>query len=288
VLQPFAGPKGFTILPVHYTHDPVKATDEWYSQAREDYRSESKLANIDAAWAMEFEIDFGSHMGAAVYTSFNRARHIREGLLHDPRLPLLLTVDFNVAPMIWEIAQIRNGVLFVVDEIAQAPASVESMVQEFRNRYSDQQAELIIYGDATGNSRSSQTARTSYELMAIAFRGFPAAIQWRVKTSNPKVKDRVNSVNLKLSAPDGSNGVVMDAKCRELIADMLEVAWRPDGKDLLKINDPTRPEALRTHASDALGYLIDREWPARGAETRLSHQPKRKPRVKPKSWLGRM
>jgi hypothetical protein len=237
------------------------------------------------------EIAFEAKIGSAVYTAYQREKHLRTGLLHDPRIPLLLSVDFNVSPMIWIVAQMRAGNLYIIDEIAQAPASVASMVQEFRNRYSDQLAPVEIYGDATGNSASAQTARSYYELMAIELKGYPAPIHWRVPVANPRVVNRVNAVNLWLSNPDNTGAIAIDAdKCPELVADMAQVVWSQTAKkqEILKIFDPAKEYSRRTHASDALGYLIWRLRPAEGAATRMEARGRVKPRKQPKHWLGRM
>jgi hypothetical protein len=43
----------------------------------------------------------------------------------------------------------------------------------------------------------------------------------------------------------------IDPRCRELIKDLEEVMFKPDSGVIDKVRDPRR-----THASDALGYVI--------------------------------
>jgi hypothetical protein len=51
----------------------------------------------------------------------------------------------------------------------------------------------------------------------------------------------------------------VDSRCRELIADFERVTYKPDSGQIDKSSDP-----MRTHASDALGYLIWQECRPRG------------------------
>src|SRR5262249_3674669 len=141
-------------------------------------------------------------------------------------------------------------------------------------------AEIWIYGDGTGHGRDAQTARSDYDLMRLAFRGYPSNIVWKVPKNNPLERDRVNAVNRRLVGESGRPGVLISPKNKELIADLEEVVWREDGKKLLKVYSTADPYHRRTHASDAMGYRIWREYPtiseaARVETTKRLPPPKR-------------
>ena len=254
VLQTYRSPRGFLVVPVHYTHDPEKRGN-WAAVER------AKYPRVEA-WAQEMEIDFSAWTGRPAYPAYSRRVHVAtEPLIYDPRLPLRLAMDFNVSPMVWEVCQVRSSRLYVLSEISLTPASIEKCVIEFRNQYPSHQGQLIIYGDASGRARTSQTGQTDYDLVRLNFRGYPAELVFKVPLANPLVKDRLNAFARRLKGEDDASWLTMDPSCTELIADMEEVTLEAKGSGILKSSDPKNPYYRRTHASDALGYLIAQEWP---------------------------
>jgi len=255
ILQPIKTPRGFVMVPVHYSHDPDK-DDEWKSKQIEKYKTDRD--DWQGAWNREMEMDFSSVSGASAYR-FTESNFLR-GLEYSVSLPLCLTMDFNVEPCIWEVAQIIRGLCCFIGEIRLAPASIEDMVREFRNMFPAHAGELWIYGDATGNGRNPQTGKSCYELVRLYLRGYSATQVWKVPIINPPVIDRVNAFNLKMRGVEGQVGVLVDPdKCPELVKDLKEVVIR--GGQIVKVKKREDPYFYRTHASDASGYLIFREWP---------------------------
>jgi hypothetical protein len=273
LLQPVRTPRNFLVVPIHYSHDPEK-DEAWRDNERDKYRRESEDWQRD--WDREMEMDFTSVSGTAAYRSYSLA-NLMPGMEYRPELPICLCMDFNIEPMIWEIAQVYKNLACFIDEIRLSPASIDDMVREFRNRYPAHQGELRIYGDATGNGRSPQTGKSDYDLVRLSFRGYSATLSWRVPASNPLQKDRMNAFNLKMKGTDGLVGVLIDPlKCPELVKDLKEVVTK-DGQ-IVKIKKRDDPYFFRTHASDSGGYFIAREWPVIYEVLRTSPTNRRGPR----------
>jgi hypothetical protein len=274
ILKPIRSPRGFLVVPIHYSHDPEK-DDAWLTAQRTKYRSERE--DWEAVWDREMEIDFTSITGAVAYTGF-RPVNLLKNLEYSVSLPLCLTMDFNVEPMVWEVAQITQNLICFINEIkVSSNASIDDMVRMFRNIYPAHIGELWIFGDGTGNGRNPQTGKSHYDLVRLNFRGYPAQLVWKVPVSNPNQVDRVNAVNLKLRGVDGQVGVLIDPdKCPELVKDLREVKIR-DGR-IVKIKNRKDPYFYRTHASDSAGYLIWREFPVIGELLKRTPQ-RRLPRV---------
>src|SRR5450756_1230647 len=78
---------------------------------------------------------------------------------------------------------------------------------------------------------------------------------FHVPTSNPPVKDRVNCVNAVLGNQAGERRLRIDPGCKQLIQDLERVHWKadPNGNALADID---KADPLRSHLSDALGYMI--------------------------------
>jgi len=271
VLRRYPSPRGFTVIPIHWSMDEAKASDpQWEINERKKYGREED-------WARELEIDFGSHLGALAYPHFKRAVHVVDDLQYFDRMPLVLFCDFNQSPLGWGVGQIIAGWVNVLDEIFREPSTIEGAVGQFREMYPAHKGELQIFGDAT--------TKSFYDTMRLALRGYSAPVRMRVPQGNPRVKDRVNAVDTKLWAQDGKPGIRVAKRCKELIEDFEGVMWRPNEKDLLKSTDQRDPYSRRTHISDAMGYWIAQEFPV-SAEKPAGLKPVPRAPLRPGKVLG--
>lgn len=188
--------------------------------------------------------------GALVYRAFKRAEHVAE-LETNPALPLMWALDFNVDPMCSVVVQMQGERAHVVDEIVIGRATTMEACEEFRRRFPPPLRGLAIFGDASG-ARMQTTGTSDWEIIRQFFRreGY-RDVSYRVPSSNPPVRDRVELVNAKLKSAAGEIGLLVSSKCKELIKDFEQVAYKPDTMLIDKDKDPKR-----THLSDALGYLL--------------------------------
>jgi hypothetical protein len=109
--------------------------------------------------------------------------------------------------------------------------------------------------DATGKAhRTSSVGQTDYDLLCQVLDSH--GIKWinLTPSSNPPVKDRVNTVNARLRSASGDHFVTVNPTgCPELVKDLQRVSWKQNSSSLL-LDQYTDHE--RTHASDAIGYVI--------------------------------
>jgi Terminase RNaseH-like domain len=142
-------------------------------------------------------------------------------------------------------------------------------VQELLAQYQPAPLNVYVYGDATGAQRKTSATRTDWQIVKDFFGRYADRfkVQFRVLSSNPPVKDRINCVNALLQNHAGQHRLLVDPKCKELIKDLEQTCWKsdPHGNQL---TDLDKSDPMRTHASDATGYLIALEFPmrARGGE----------------------
>ena len=124
---------------------------------------------------------------------------------------------------------------------------------------------LYVYGDASGEHRETSASRTDWQIVKNFFGRYTDRyqVQFRVPSKNPAVKDRVNCVNAMLLNYAGARRLFIDTRCRELASDLEQVIWKadPDGNVLSDLN---KSDPMRTHLSDALGYMVAREFSMRG------------------------
>ena len=191
--------------------------------------------------------------GGLVYHAFDRNTHVAD-LEADAKLPLLWALDFNVDPMSSVVAQIREGRIRVLHEIVQRHATTDQACEEFYARFGGHTAPIVVYGDASGNSAQT-TGSSDYEMIREFFRASGRRqVEFRVPKANPQVRDRVNLMNAKLKAASGEIHMLIDRRCKELIKDFEQVAYKEDSNQVDKEKD-----RKRTHLSDALGYLVWQE-----------------------------
>jgi hypothetical protein len=188
-----------------------------------------------------------------VYNSFERDGNVVPCEI-DPGRPLMWALDFNVDPMASVVAQVTGGEVRVLDEIVLSRASTVQACEEFSNRYPGHAAGLVVYADATGSRL--QTSGTSDLKMLRDYFGHGAygEVEFKIPFSNPPVKDRIALMNAKLRSAAGARLLKVNERCRELIKDLEQVAYKENSLIIDKDRD-----SKRTHLSDALGYLVWQE-----------------------------
>jgi hypothetical protein len=188
--------------------------------------------------------------GGKVYTAFSRDRNVSK-LELDPRLPLQWSLDFNVDPLCSVVMQMDGETAKVIDEIVLRHASTQQACEEFVNRYGRHRAKVQVLGDASGHQQRT-TGNTDYAIIQEYLRAYTnLEVEHLARRSNPSVRDRVVLVNRLLRSASGVTRVVVDEKCEELLKDFEQVAFKEDTFNIDKDRD-----RMRTHISDALGYVL--------------------------------
>jgi len=191
--------------------------------------------------------------GGRVYTAFDRTTHIRD-MAVTPFEPLLWTLDFNVDPMSSLIAQKVRGVVRVVGEIVIRHGTTKQACEQFLKRFPRHDAGVVVFGDASGYQQQTSGV-TDYDMIRDYFAVHAnVKVKYRAPRSNPSVRERINLTNRELKSASGLIGVLVDPECKELIKDLEQVCYKADTNEIDKNRD-----RMRTHLSDALGYLLWQE-----------------------------
>lgn len=234
------------------------ADPEWgaYTWKSSEVLPEGELASArrvmdPRTFRQEYEASFEGAAGR-VYYAYDRERHERASIKIRQDLPVIICCDFNVDPCVWEVAQTDGRTVWVIDEVFLRNTNTMEMGREAFSRYGGHRAGTIIYGDASGMNRST-AGQSDYALLhETGFR------DQRIRKANPNVRDRVNALNAMLENTAGETRLFHHPDCKALRKDFEAVEWK-DGAGLDKSNN------LLTHATDALGYFIESEFPLRAA-----------------------
>jgi hypothetical protein len=216
-------------------------------------KSEIEQAKMDmdeSSFRQEFLASFDVMTGQ-VYHAFDRDVHVGN-CAFNPKLPIWVGQDFNVDPMTATICQPQpDGSLHVIDEIYLHNSSTIEVCEELERRYWRYKKQVVIYPDPAGGSRKS--SRGESDLDIFRSKGF-TRIKYRRK--HPLIADRINAVNRVLQSADGEVVLKIDRKCKHLIESFEQTIYKPGTREVDKRAD-------KEHITDAIGYLIDIEYPLR-------------------------
>jgi len=276
-------PKGRRLL--YDLYQNAAATPDWAafhwtsSDVIGQAEVEAARRDLDArSFQQEYEAAFLSATGL-VYYAFDRAKHCRR-VRYDPQLPLVVALDFNVAPGSAVICQEQmlppwdqpNGPLHqhtvVVGEVHIADDSRTDLVCErIRSRYAGHTAELLLYGDPAGNQRRTSAQSNDWDIVRQHLRsGFPN-VRDRVARSAPPVVDSTNSVNTRLCNAAGDVRFAIDADAApQTLLDLEGVAWIEESAT----REIDKSDSKRTHWSDALRYYLHERFPIGGNNMKVT------------------
>jgi Terminase large subunit, T4likevirus-type, N-terminal len=252
-------------------------TEEGGNVAREELESATHELD-ERTYRQEFQATFENLTAGLVYYAFDRTKNV-EPLRYNPEVPLFWSLDFNVNPMCAVIGQREGDHVHILDELVLPDSNTPAACQAFsewlaRSRpHSPFAVHIHTYGDAAGNGRHTSASRTDWQTVDDFFRRYYCQFTRRVPSSNPLVKDRVNCVNAMLHNQAGHRRLLIDPRCKQLILDLERVHWKSDvhGNALPDID---KSDPMRSHVSDALGYMIACEFGMRGKAGEIPGSPR--------------
>jgi len=222
------------------------------------------------SYQQEFGAEFVTANRHRVYYPFNRAIHVTP-ISFDRLRSLIWSLDFNVNPMCMLLIQRHADIVHVIDEVVLPNANTEAACQAMHERFQAcfkqiptylYPLQIEIYGDASGSQKRTSASATDWAIVRQFFAKWVGTYQplYRIQSSNPPVRDRINCVNSRLRNTFEESRLFIDPKCRELIKDLEQVAWATDYTGAVTTElDKSNP--ARTHSSDALGYYIAHAFP---------------------------
>ena len=219
----------------------------------------SARASMDSrTYRQEFEATFETYAGS-VYYNFDPKLNVMD--LDDTiksRSIVMVGSDQNVDPMTAVIAHVTDNTVYVHDEIVIYGSNTQELCDEIRNRYGDKR--IHIHPDASGSARKTSSNTTDHNIMRNA--GFTL----KVNRSQPAVRDRINSVNSMLLNSQGDRRMVIHPRCKRLIEALIKHQYK-EGTQV-----PDKNSGY-DHITDALGYLVEFNFPVRAKVSIPADQP---------------
>ena len=234
------------------TMDGGNVPQEEIEQARRDLDERTFRA--------EYLATFETFTGR-VYYGFERIHNVRACAVAD-RSVIYVGIDFNVDPMSAVIAIRYGDVLHVVDEIRLFSSNTTEIVEEIKSRYP--KSKIWVYPDPAGRQRKTSAGGTT-DITILQNAGFVV----KAPHQHTPVRDRINAVNSRLCASDGTRKLFVEPHCKSVI-ECLERQVYKEGS-----SQPEKGGNIDySHMNDALGYMVDYIFPVK-REREDTPQPKR-------------
>lgn len=229
----------------------------------EHYVKELKNAFDEEYYRINVLGEFGDYNSGLVVKGFTD-RNIKK-LKYCENLPIHLTCDFNVDPMMWCVAHKDNENVYYFDEIVVENATTEICFKEFMRRYPKKDAEIVINGDASGDNRSTQSEFTNYAIMRKLLKdnGY-TNFKFHLRDYNPPIQNRIAAFNARVKSADGKVRLFVDRKCKYLLKNINNLRYK-EGTTIIDV--PTfnqikqdRDKKFLMHIFDAASYLTEYYW----------------------------
>lgn len=246
-------------------------TEEFYSILLGSY---SELMAQQELWAKHVNVGTGRAYYAASQMNC-RVKAPWGDEYPNPDRELIIGCDFNYAPApcMWMIGQVgpqiadpKDGVLFsdkihwfrgLSELMISTPDMTRKLVSQFPGFF------YRIFGDASGNrGTNSNAGESDYIQIANTLDELGCVYSIDVDNANPRVKDRVESMNAMLKNGLGLHLMTYNPyTCPDFHSDMNVVGWKNNSKNETQGKLDNAGDLLRTHASDGAGYAIEKLFP---------------------------
>lgn len=237
--------------------------DRWVKRGNEDYQIIHAHTNTNPFLPEDFiinlENDYPLHLlkaylegqfvnltSGSVYPDFDRKLNGTTAKVLPEDKALHIGMDFNVRKMAATAHVIRDGIPYGVDEFM-GLRDTPAMVGAIKEKYPDKI--IVIYPDASGGGTNTTDASTS-DLIIIKEAGFKI----QANKANPRVKDRVNSLNAMICNSKGNRRYFINEEMCPCSVEALEQQVYDKNGAPDKTND-------KDHPCDEIGYFVIQRWP---------------------------
>lgn len=245
-----------TTVPIQGAYADSEEDPEWcyYSWFSSDVLNEAEIISArrdldERTFRQEYEGAFESYEGLA-YVEFGN--HNLDMVTRDLNKQVSIGMDFNIDPMTATLGHIVGDSYHQFGEVYLSNSNTFEMRDHLLSMFEPHQ--VVIYPDSTGKHENSNATTSDIAILKKA--GFKII----AKTSNPFVIDRVNATNSLMKKRDKIRFKI-NPECTKTINDINKVERLADGR----LNKNQEKQGLK-HITDALGYLIDNNWPIKSRE----------------------
>jgi hypothetical protein len=257
--------------------DPAWGHFHWKTAEIDPEEAEAARNDLDLlTYLQEYEGAFVTFAGRAYYAFGD---HCKGPARYDPSLPLVLCFDFNRNPGVavaaqeqaqpaWlaarqpEASDVSTVTAAVWECYIEPDSNTDRVCERIAAAWGDvHTGEVLLHGDPAGGARTAQAVEGSdWDIIENRLRPvFGHRLRHRYADAHPRVRVRVNAMNTRFKAADGTIRFAVDpSTCPMLVRD-LEGVTCDDAGEVEKVQG-----GPLTHLSDALGYYVAETHPCAG------------------------
>ncbi|MZR63852.1 terminase large subunit domain-containing protein [Alcanivorax sp. DP30] len=237
-------------------NDPEWALFHWKSSEilPADVIASAKRQMSSKQFRQEFEASFETATGR-IYEEYSKAN--QTDAVIEPHEQLCWMHDQNYTPLSSSVGVVRNGDLYLLDEIVLTSAISRQSADEFVEKFKDHKNKhVLIYGDPAGRAGEKHGHASDYTDIEDVLRANGWKFTRKVKKKAPAIKDRQNAVRARILNAAGE---------RHLFVNPVTAPWSHKGLATVQLQEgSTFQEDQKNdyqHITTAIGYMVDVEWP---------------------------
>lgn len=214
--------------------------------------SEEEIAEARATmdprlFRQEFLASF-EDLAGRVYYAFDRLLNCPDEVEDDGVSPLLVGIDFNVAPMSAVLGIRKGKQVHIFDEISIMNGNTLLLTQEIRRRFPGRP--VIAYPDPTGSARHTNAPVGQTDFAYLRAANFSVI----APAAPHAMADKINQTNAALCNASGERRCLINRRCKKTIRSLDGLVYT-EGTSL-----PDKKSGL-DHQADAICYLLCMEYP---------------------------
>lgn len=229
---------GYRLIKAATATNAKHLPDGYIESIRASYPSSLVAAYLDG--------EFVNLTAGSVYAEFDRHLNASTETIQ-PNETLHIGLDFNVTKMSAVIHVLRGDDPHAVAELTDV-FDTPAMAKLIADRYKAKGHPIMVYPDASGNSRKSNNASESDISILRSFQ-----FNVCVNPANPAVKDRVLALNAMINKSGARRYRVNPQNCPMLVEALEKQAYDKNG-------EPDKTSGF-DHELDAAGYFVVYRYP---------------------------
>lgn len=189
-------------------------------------------------------------------------------LSYQDDLPLYLSCDFNVDPMSWCVFHMDEENIYIIDEIIVENVTTRACAEEFIRRYPSHKGKIILGGDASGDSRKTQSEYSDFAILQNMLKkhGYKD-VTVKIHAGNPYIMDRVAAAQNMVQDIYDNVHLFISNKCKNIIKMMKNIKYKEGTRILDKPthtqikNSADKTLKYQEHIFDAVTYPCEYYFP---------------------------
>jgi hypothetical protein len=211
----------------------------------------------------EYEASFETSTGR-IYEDYDKQNQTNARL--EKHEQLCWFHDFNYTPLSSGIGVIRDGCVYILEEIILTSAIAQQSALEFVERYKNHENKFVrIYGDPSGRQGEKHGHESDYTNIEKVLRDNGWGFHRKVQNSTRSIKDGQNAVRAMIANAHGERKLFVNPTTAPYMHRSLLTGVLKKGSTFLE------EDSEYQHSGTAIRYFIDTDFPIHSNAVGVAH-----------------